>query len=133
MEIGRNTPLIRTYWKSVNYQWKDGQITFYAEDPEAQAVQGVTCPDRIVSPEAVVVHGCKDGSLHRMAINHFVRKEETTEAKTEVTKSPIETKSIAKTPNKKKRKISEEERKRRSEAMKAILQRKRERKAQTPV
>jgi hypothetical protein len=133
MKIGRDTPLIRTYWKSVNYQWKDGQITFYAEDPEAQAVQGVTCPDRIVSPEAVVVHGCKDGSLHRMAINHFVRKAEVTEAKTEVTKSSIETKSIAKKPKKKKLKISEEDRKRRSEQMKAILQRKREQKAQSPV
>jgi hypothetical protein len=68
-----------------------------------------------------------------MAINHFVRKAEVTEAKTEVTKSSIETKSIAKKPKKKKLKISEEDRKRRSEQMKAILQRKREQKAQSPV
>lgn len=71
LEIGRDTPLIRTYWKSVNYQWKDGKIVFYAEDPEAQAVQGVTCPDRVTSSQAVVIHGCKDGSLHKMAQEGF--------------------------------------------------------------
>jgi hypothetical protein len=71
MAIGRDTPLIRTYWKSVNYQWKDGKIIFFAEDPEAQAVQGVTCPDRTISSQAVVIHGCKDGSLHKMAQEGF--------------------------------------------------------------
>lgn len=71
MAIGRDTPLIRTYWKSVNYQWRDGKIVFYAEDPEAQAVQGVTCPDRVISSQAVVIHGCKDGSLHKMAQEGF--------------------------------------------------------------
>jgi len=68
---GRNTELIKSYWKSVNYQWKGGKIVFFAEDPEAQAIQGVTCPDRTVASEALVVHGCKDGSLHRMAIAGF--------------------------------------------------------------
>jgi hypothetical protein len=72
LAIGRNSPLLRTYWKSVNYQWKDGKIVFFAEDSEAQAIQGVTCPDRIVSSQAVVSHGCKDGSLHRMAIEKFL-------------------------------------------------------------
>ena len=71
MAVGRDCPLLRTYWKSVNYQWKDGKIVFFAEDPEAQAVQGVTCPDRIISSQAVVIHGCKDGSLHKMAIAGF--------------------------------------------------------------
>ena len=71
LEHGRNTELIKSYWKSVNYQWKDGTIVFFAEDPEAQAIQGVTCPDRTVSSEALVVHGCKDGSLHKMAIAGF--------------------------------------------------------------
>ncbi len=71
MEIGRDTPLIRTYWKSVNYQWKDGKIVFFAADPESQAVQGVTCPDRTISSQAVVIHGCKDGSLHKMAQEGF--------------------------------------------------------------
>jgi hypothetical protein len=71
MAVGRDCPLLRTYWKSVNYQWKDGKIVFFAEDPEAQAVQGVTCPDRTISSKAVVIHGCKDGSLHKMAIAGF--------------------------------------------------------------
>jgi D-ribose pyranose/furanose isomerase RbsD len=71
MAIGRDCPLLRTYWKSVNYHWKDGKIVFFAEDPEAQAVQGVTCPDRVISSKAVVIHGCKDGSLHKMAIAGF--------------------------------------------------------------
>lgn len=72
LAIGRNTPLIRTYWNSVNYKKKDGKLTFFARDPESQAVQGVTCPDRTVDPRALVVHGCKDGSLHRMAQNGFI-------------------------------------------------------------
>jgi hypothetical protein len=71
MAIGRDTPLIRTYWKSVNYQWKDGKIVFFAADPEAQGVQEVTCPDRVISSQAVVIHGCKDGSLHKMAQEGF--------------------------------------------------------------
>ena len=71
MAIGRDCPLMRTYWRSVNYQWKDGKIVFFAEDPESQAIQGVTCPDRVISSQAVVIHGCKDGSLHRMAIAGF--------------------------------------------------------------
>jgi hypothetical protein len=76
MAVGRDCPLLRTYWKSVNYQWKDGKIVFFAEDPEAQAVQGVTCPDRVISSQAVVIHGCKDGSLHRMAIAGFPMPED---------------------------------------------------------
>lgn len=68
MAIGRDCMLLRTYWKSCNYQLKDGKIVFFASDPEAQAIQEVTCPDRIVSMDAAVVHGCKDGSLHRMVI-----------------------------------------------------------------
>jgi hypothetical protein len=71
LKIGRDTPLIRAYWKSVNYHWKDGKIVFYAENPEAQAIQEVTCPDRIISSQAVVIHGCKDGSLHKMAQEGF--------------------------------------------------------------
>lgn len=66
LKFGRDTNLIRAYWKSCNYQVKDGAIVFYAESPEAQDIQHVTCPDRIVNPKAVVVHGCKDASLHKM-------------------------------------------------------------------
>jgi hypothetical protein len=60
----------------VNYQWKDGKIVFFAEDPESQAIQGVTCPDRVISSKAVVIHGCKDGSLHKMAIAGFPMPED---------------------------------------------------------
>lgn len=144
MEIGRDTPLIRTYWKSVNYQRKDGKIIFYAEDPEAQAVQGVTCPDRTISSQAVVIHGCKDGSLHKMAQNGFPMPEDKpvmpsdstglegegqavpTPAKATISKQPI--KKV-----KKQRIISDAERERRRQSMMAILQRKRERKAQEAV
>ena len=162
MAIGYNTPLIRTYWKSVNYQWKDGKIVFYAEDPEAQAVQGVTCPDRVISSQAVVIHGCKDGSLHKMAQDGFPMPSDSTGLNTpsnsmglEVTDGdlapyPIQVlceavgvttkekrlRAVKQAPlkkAKKKRVISEEERERRRQSMLAILQRKRERKAQSAV
>jgi hypothetical protein len=198
MAIGRDTPLIRTYWKSVNYQWKDGKIVFYAEDPEAQAVQGVTCPDRVISSQAVVIHGCKDGSLHKMAQEGFPIPSDSTGLNTpsnsmglegEGQKYPPLMQSVNndaqsttvcnnasdKVPNsvgiptdgdlapypiqvlceavglttrdkrlravkqdlpkkaKKKRVISEAERERRRQSMMAILQRKRERKAQAAV
>jgi hypothetical protein len=71
MAIGRDCTLLRTYWKSVNYQWKDGKIVFFAENSEAEAIQEVTCPDQFISSQAVVIHGCKDGSLHKMAIAGF--------------------------------------------------------------
>lgn len=197
MAIGRDCPLLRTYWKSVNYQWKDGKIVFFAEDPEAQAVQGVTCPDRIISSQAVVIHGCKDGSLHKMAIAGFPMPSDSTGLETpsnsmglEGREQPVPTPSIpdqehnflyasvgdeieishipvrepdttlqeviqnvdtcSQSPTvcnktsekmsatvkkrqkaaKKRRNLSPEERKRRSDAMKAILARKAERKAQ---
>jgi hypothetical protein len=190
MKIGRDTPLIRTYWKSVNYQWKDGKIVFYAEDPEAQAVQGVTCPDRVISSQAVVIHGCKDGSLHKMAQEGFPMPSDSTGLKpsnsmgleqsvsndaqvgtvcdkaSDVSNSPEEAnyapypiqvlceavgmvtrenrlravkkeapkaKDNSSPKAKKKRVISEAERERRRQSMMAILQRKRERKAQTAV
>ena len=72
LKFGRDTPLIRAYWKSCNYQRKGESIVFFAENPEAQDVQEVTCPDRTVSPEAVVVHGCNDGSLHRMIYDKYI-------------------------------------------------------------
>lgn len=76
MAIGRDCPLMRTYWRSVNYQWKDGKIVFGAEDDEGKAIQGVTCPERVISSQAVVIHGCKDGSLHKMAIAGFPMPED---------------------------------------------------------
>ena len=71
LKQGRNTDLIKAYWKSCNYQRRGESIVFSAENSEAQDVQEVTCPDRTVSPEAVVVHGCKDGSLHRMIYDKY--------------------------------------------------------------
>jgi len=162
MAIGYDTPLIRTYWKSVNYQWKDGKIVFFASDPEAQAVQGVTCPDRVISSQAVVIHGCKDGSLHKMAQDGFPMPSDSTGLNTpsnsmglEVTDGdlapyPIQVlceavgvttrekrlRAVKQAPlkkAKKKRVISEEERERRRQSMLVILQRKRERKAQSAV
>jgi hypothetical protein len=142
MEIGRDTPLIRTYWKSVNYQWRDGKIVFFAEDPEAQAVQGVTCPDRVISSQAVVIHGCKDGSLHKMAQEGFPMPSDSTGLEQSVkndtqvgTVCDKASKVVRKPPKKakKKRVISEAERERRRQSMMEILQRKRERKAQEAV
>jgi len=66
MNHGRNTDLIKAYWKSCNYQKRGEDIVFFAESPEAQDIQNVTCPDRKVDHKAIVIHGCKDGSLHRM-------------------------------------------------------------------
>lgn len=173
MAIGRDCSLLRTYWKSVNYQWKDGKIVFFAEDPEAQAIQGVTCPDRVISSQAVVIHGCKDGSLHKMAIagfpmpednpvipsnskglegegqnvpdlvqsvNHDTQKVAVCDNTslemhnspdvTNCQKLPVKRKNNSPSKAKKKRTLSPEERQRRSDAMKAILARKAERKAQ---
>jgi hypothetical protein len=149
LQHGRNTELIKSYWKSVNYQWKDGAIVFFAEDPEAQAIQGVTCPDRTVVSEALVVHGCKDGSLHKMAIAGFPMPEpvmpsdstgldipsnsmglEQVAIKDEIRLVPPRKSPSKASKPKKKRKLSPEERQRRSDAMKAILARKAERKAQ---
>jgi hypothetical protein len=152
MAIGYDTPLIRTYWKSVNYQWKDGKIVFFASDPEAQAVQGVTCPDKVISSQAVVIHGCKDGSLHKMAqdgfpipqsvINEMQGGTACDKASEVMHNSPkvasnselsLKPKNNSSKKAKKKRVISEKERERRRKSMLEILQRKRERKAQSAV
>ena len=156
LQHGRNTELIKSYWKSVNYQWKDGNIVFFAEDHEAQAIQGVTCPDRTVTSEALVVHGCKDGSLHRMAIAGFSMPSDSTGLDIPSNSMGLEqgggqnvpslsipdqlpaptpekmrpTVAKRQKPAKKKRILSPEERQRRRDAMKAILARKAERKAQ---
>jgi len=155
MAIGRDCPLLRTYWKSVNYQWKDGKIVFFAENSEAEAIQEVTCPDRFISSQAVVIHGCKDGSLHKMAIAGFPMPSDSTgldipsnsmglegipdqeEAfsdvsvgdEIEIIHIPVREPKRQKTA-KKKRNLSPEERERRRQSMMEILQRKRERKAQ---
>ena len=63
---GRNTNLIRAYWRSCKYQKVGNKFVFEAEDSEAEDIQSITCPEKTVDPSAVVVHGCKDGSLHRL-------------------------------------------------------------------
>ena len=78
MQNGRNTDLIKAYWKSCNYQYNGNDLVFFAEGPEAQEIQSVTCPDRKVDPQAIVVHGCKDGSLHKMAIAGFLMPSDST-------------------------------------------------------
>jgi hypothetical protein len=66
LKHGRNTDLIKAYWRSCKYQKVGDKIVFEAEDSEAEDIQSITCPDKTVDPSAVVVHGCKDGSLHRL-------------------------------------------------------------------
>jgi len=66
LKHGRNTDLIKAYWKSCNYQHLGDKIVFEAENAEAEDIQSVTCPEKTVDSSAVVVHGCKDGSLHRL-------------------------------------------------------------------
>jgi len=125
LKIGRDTPLIRAYWKSVNYQWRDEKVVFFAEDPDAQEIQNVTCPDRIMSMDAVVVHGCKDGSLHKMVqgglVVPLVEKDLESFPKpvSETPESP-QPDIIPKKEKKKRRVISDQERKRRSDHMKAV-------------
>lgn len=107
LQNGRNTDLIKAYWKSCNYQYKGGDLIFFAENPEAQEIQSVTCPDRKVDPRAIVVHGCKDGSLHKMVIeglDKFARKDE---LKPEpIVNSPLKKNKTSKT---KKEKLQEPE------------------------
>lgn len=66
MNNGRNTDLIKAYWRSCNYRYEGRSIVFSAENAEAEDIQSVTCPDKTVDSNAIVVHGCKDGSLHKM-------------------------------------------------------------------
>lgn len=66
MNNGRNTDLIKAYWRSCNYRYEGKSIVFSAENAEAEEIQSVTCPDKTVDSRAIVVHGCKDGSLHKM-------------------------------------------------------------------
>lgn len=129
LKIARDTPLIRAYWKSVNYQRKDGKIVFFADSPDAQEIQNVTCPDRVVSMDAVVIHGCKDGSLHKMVQDGFLAPSISTGLEQgvnnelqSVTVCDKASDVVRKPPkkSKKKRVISEAERERRSNHMKVV-------------
>lgn len=57
-----STNLITDLWRTCNYRNQGGQIICDAVEGEKYAVGGV------VPKEAVVVHGCKDGSLHRLIL-----------------------------------------------------------------
>lgn len=92
MENGRNTDLIKAYWRSCNYQYIGEDLVFFAEGPEAQEIQSVTCPERKVDPQAIVVHGCKDGSLHRMVIGGLDKVAAKDESKAQpIVNSPVKT------------------------------------------
>jgi hypothetical protein len=104
MQHGRNTDLIKAYWNSCDYQYKGNDLVFSAQNPEAQEIQSVTCPERKVDPKAIVVHGCKDGSLHKMVVagmDKFAKKDEL--------KPKPAVKSPSKTSKAKKAKIQEPE------------------------
>ncbi len=56
-----DTTLFRDHWKTQKYTRKEsGQIVFQSCDDEDEI--------GIIEPEAVLIHGCKDGSLHRLII-----------------------------------------------------------------
>jgi hypothetical protein len=56
-----DSPLFRDHWKTQRYERKDkGQIVFQSCDDEDEI--------GVIEPEAVLIHGCKDGSLHRLII-----------------------------------------------------------------
>ncbi len=56
-----NSMLFRDNWKTQKYSRKEnGQIVFQSCDDEDEI--------GVIEPEAVIAHGCKDGSLHRLII-----------------------------------------------------------------
>jgi hypothetical protein len=138
LRFGRNTDLIKAYWKSCNYQRKNGEIVFFAESPDAQDIQAVTCPSKTVDPRAVVVHGCKDGSLHKMiqevlaitsGSENLKRFPKPVSATLKTSKSDLKPQK----EKKKRRVISDEERERRRNHMREISAKRRERIAKSGV
>ena len=56
-----NSVLLRDHWKTQKYARKEkGQIVFQSCDDEDEI--------GVIESEAVLIHGCKDGSLHRIII-----------------------------------------------------------------
>lgn len=66
LKIGRNTDLIRSYWKTKNYRKVEDKIIFDGEDELASEALALNCPELTVDPQSVVVHGCKDATLHKL-------------------------------------------------------------------
>lgn len=75
LKYGRNTKLIQACWKSCAYRPSGNGIIFSACNADAEDIQSVTCPDKTVNPDAIIIHGCKDGSLHRMIYQPQVKPE----------------------------------------------------------
>ena len=65
LKVGKQTELIRSYWKSENYRRDEFGTTVFD-------YTAVDCPplhNQPASPLAAVIHGCKDGSLHKMFLD----------------------------------------------------------------
>lgn len=58
--VNNITPMIEHHWKSKEYTRKGDTITFKKEGDEKVYT---------LSPETVLAHGCKDGSLHRLVVD----------------------------------------------------------------
>jgi hypothetical protein len=59
-----DTPLIHDKWRTLNYRREDGKIVC---DPDPEAPMGVATGGALPDA-AVLVHGCKDGTLQRLVI-----------------------------------------------------------------
>jgi hypothetical protein len=59
-----DTPLIHDKWRTLNYRRESGKITC---DPDPEAPMGVASGGALPDA-AVLVHGCKDGTLQRLVI-----------------------------------------------------------------
>lgn len=62
--VNNITPMIAHHWKSKEYTRKGDTITFKKEGDEKVYT---------LSPETVLAHGCKDGSLHRLIVDKEVK------------------------------------------------------------
>lgn len=64
-EYARHTDLIQHNWLTCNYRWENGVIKCDAADGKIEGQKGYAL-NHDVRKNAVVVHGCKDGSLLRV-------------------------------------------------------------------
>lgn len=66
-----DTKLISDQWNTCNYRWEEGQLHCDSMplDPKFRARGGA------VSPEAVLVHGCKDDSLFQAVVTRLTAKD----------------------------------------------------------
>lgn len=71
--VNNVAPMIAHHWKSKEYTRKGDAITFKKEGDETVYT---------LSPETILAHGCKDGSLHRLVLEKDIKQEEKVEIKT---------------------------------------------------